>query len=61
MAQRYSVPIVPIFSFSQANKVKVLVGNVFYPATDYDLPQNISNQFMPILKTYPEQWVFWGK
>lgn len=61
IAKRYSLPIVPIFNFTHENKVKALVGSVCYPASNDNLEQNIIEQFLSILKKYPEQWVFWGK
>jgi len=58
IAKRYSLPIVPIFNFTHENKVKALVGSVCYPASNDNLEQNIIEQFLSILKKYPEQWVF---
>ncbi|MCX7784767.1 MAG: hypothetical protein N2201_00845 [candidate division WOR-3 bacterium] len=62
LSRRYSLPIVPIFIYSQDKRIKVSVGKAIMPHLSQDeIRQNIVQQFLPFLQTYPDQWVFWAK
>ncbi len=62
LSRRYLLPIGPMFIYTEGNRIKVLVGETIMPNLSQDqIRENITQQFLPLLKSKPEQWVFWGK
>ncbi len=62
LCRRYSLPVVPIFIYSEDTRIKVSLGEAIMPNLSQEkIRQNIAQQFLPFLRATPEQWVFWAK